>query len=305
MSLHEAPEGVVAQVPDCDPVLRSIVPKPRDIGAFEVRRVLPAIEQRSVGPFVFFDQMGPTAFQNDEFLDVRPHPHIGLSTITWMIEGEILHRDSLGYVKVIRPGEVNWMTAGSGIVHSERTPPEGRVNGARVYGIQTWIALPRSQEEIAPSFQHYAAGDIPWIRQDGATIGLIVGSAWGATSPVVTPWETLYADIAISDGASLDLPVETEERALYLLSGDLKIAGTVFEPGRMVVLKPGHPVTVSARGAVRMMLCGGAPLDGPRHMYRNFVSSRRERIDQAKADWQEGRFDPVPEETDFIPLPRA
>ncbi|MDF1749354.1 MAG: pirin family protein, partial [Alphaproteobacteria bacterium] len=263
MSRLDAAKCTEESVPDCAPVDFVLVPKPKDIGAFSVRRVLPAAERRSVGPFVFFDQMGPAVFENDTYLDVRPHPHIGLSTITWMIEGEIMHRDSLGYVQRIRPGEVNWMTAGSGIVHSERTPDEGRQPGGRLYGIQTWIALPKDQEEIDPSFQHYAATDIPWIDGPGYRIGLIVGDAWGESSPVETPSETLYADISMEEGATVDLPTATEERAVYILSGAIDIAGTVFESGRMVVLHTGVSVSVTAEEESRLMLCGGERLDGP------------------------------------------
>lgn len=287
----------------CDPVDLVIEPKARDIGAFDVRRVLPVAKRRSVGPFVFFDQMGPTAFEAGKYLDVRPHPHIGLSTITWLIEGEITHRDSLGYVAPIRPGEVNWMTAGSGIVHSERSPDGERRAGARLYGIQTWVALPADRQEIEPTFQHYEANEIPWIDSDGARIGLIVGSAWGKTSPVETQSETLYADISLSADASLSLPTETEERAVYILEGAIEIAGTEFEAGRMLVFHAGAPVTLHAPKAARLMLCGGAPLDGPREMFWNFVSTSKERIELAKEDWKEGRFDPVPGETEFIPLP--
>jgi redox-sensitive bicupin YhaK (pirin superfamily) len=303
VSRLDAAKCVQVAVPDCAPVDCVLVPKAKDIGAFSVRRVLPAAERRSVGPFVFFDQMGPAVFENDTYLDVRPHPHIGLSTITWLIEGEILHRDSLGYVQPIRPGEVNWMTAGSGIVHSERTPDASRHADSKIYGIQTWIALPKDQEEIDPSFQHYAATDIPWIDGPGYRIGLIVGDAWGHSSPVETPSETLYADISMEADATVDLPTATEERAVYILSGSIEIAGTVFDSDRMVVLHTGVSVSVTAQENTRLMLCGGAPLDGPRHMFWNFVSSRKDRIDQAKTDWQEGRFAPVTGEVDFIPLP--
>lgn len=284
-------------------VKTTITPKSKDIGAFEVRRTLPDVAARSVGPFVFFDQMGPATFANDHFMDVRPHPHIGLSTITWMLEGEIMHRDSLGYVQPIRPGEVNWMTAGSGIVHSERSPDSQRVNGARVFGIQTWVALPKPQEEVAPSFHHYTADEIPWIEGDGARVALIIGEAWGKKSPVTTHWDTLYADISLQAGATISLPHETEERALYILSGSVRIDGTAFDAGQMLVLTSGTKVDVSAGANARLMLCGGAALDGPRHMYWNFVSSSKDRVEQAKDDWREGRFAEVPGETEFIPLP--
>jgi redox-sensitive bicupin YhaK (pirin superfamily) len=303
MSIFEAPQSACDQVDGCDPVVVVITPKAKDIGAFEVRRTLPSIERRSVGPFVFFDEMGPAELADGNYLDVRPHPHIGLSTITWLLEGEIMHRDSLGYVQPIRPGEVNWMTAGSGIVHSERTPEELRVPGSPVHGIQTWVALPKDMEECDPAFVHYAADAIPRVEDDGAIIRVIIGAAWGARSPVETPSETLYADISLSDGASVTLPGETVEKAVYILSGAIEIAGTRFESGRMAVLRDGAEVAVSAVGDTRIMLCGGAPLDGPRHMLWNFVSSSKERIERAKDDWKAGRFTPVPDDDEFIPLP--
>lgn len=302
MSHHDAPE------PDSHgdegrPVDLVIDPKTRNIGVFEVRRVLPVAQRRSVGPFVFFDQMGPTSFRNGQYLDIGPHPHIGLSTITWLTEGDILHRDSLGNIQAIRPGEVNWMTAGAGIVHSERSPDSERHDGARVAGIQAWIALPEAEQECDPSFQHYAASEIPWLDRQDIRAALIAGSAWGLTSPVVTPTETLYADIALSAGASLDLPHRTPERALYGLSGDFRLNGTTFGPGRMIVLKSGMPVTVTSATGARLMLCGGAPLDKPRHMYWNFVSTSKDRIETAKRDWSEGKFAAIPGEGPVIPLP--
>ena len=303
MSAHTDSAADLELSTACPSVTATIKPKSKDIGAFDVRRALPDVAARSVGPFVFFDQMGPAAFKDDHFLDVRPHPHIGLSTITWMLEGEIMHRDSLGYVQAIRPGEVNWMTAGSGIVHSERSPEAERVNGKKVFGIQTWVALPKEHEEMDPSFQHYTADQIPWIEGDGAKVALIIGEAWGQKSPVATMWETLYADIALNAGATITLPRETEERAIYILSGCVRVDNTDFESGQMLVLRPGADIDVLAGTDARMMLCGGAALDGPRHMYWNFVSSSKERIEQAKEDWREGRFAKVPGETEFIPLP--
>lgn len=293
----------VEDVTACPSVTAIITPKAKDIGAFSVRRALPDIAARSVGPFVFFDQMGPAAFKDDHFLDVRPHPHIGLSTITWMIEGEIMHRDSLGYVQPIRPGEVNWMTAGSGIVHSERSPDAERENGKRVFGIQTWVALPKEHEEMDPSFQHYTTDQIPWIEGDGTKVALVIGEAWGAKSQVKTMWDTLYADITLDAGATVALPQETEERAIYVLSGSVMIDGTEFPSGHMLVLRSGRAIDVTAGKAARLMLCGGAALDGPRHMYWNFVSSSKDRIEQAKDDWRNDRFAKVPGETEFIPLP--
>lgn len=303
MSHHDAPEPD-CHGDDCHPVDLVIEPKIRNIGAFEVRRVLPAAQRRSVGPFVFFDQMGPTTFENGQYLDVGPHPHIGLSTITWLTEGEILHRDSLGSVQAIRPGDVNWMTAGSGVVHSERSPDSERREGARVAGIQAWVALPEADQECTPSFQHYPAHEIPWIDRPDVRAALIVGHAWGLESPVATPTETLYADIDLSAGATLQLPDETPERAIYGLEGDFQLNGTVFASGQMLVLKPGVSVAVTAGPAgARMMLCGGEPLDGPRHMYWNFVSTSKTRIEEAKRDWSQGNFGSIPGEGPVIPLP--
>jgi redox-sensitive bicupin YhaK (pirin superfamily) len=281
-----------------------IVPKTRDLGeGFEVRRVLPAIEKRAVGPFVFFDQMGPTRLAPGKGLDVRPHPHIGLATITYLFEGEILHRDSLGTVQAIRPGEVNWMTAGRGIVHSERSPPELRPAGPRLFGIQAWIGLPQAHEEAEPAFVHHAAADLPMIEARGARVRLIAGTLSGRSSPVAVFSPMVYADAALEPGAAFDFPAEHEDRAVYIATGAIEIAGTRRESGRMVVLAPGETVTLSAPVDARVLLLGGAPLDGHRHLWWNFVSSRKERIEQAKAEWHQGRFPPVPGETEFIPLP--
>lgn len=303
MSAHSSqPDDIEISVA-CPSVKTTIVPKSKNIGAFDVRRALPDPAARAVGPFVFFDQMGPAAFKDNNFLDVRPHPHIGLSTITWMLEGEIMHRDSLGYVQPIRPGEVNWMTAGSGIVHSERSPDTERVNGKSVFGLQTWVALPKAHEEIDPSFQHYTADQIPYIEGDGKKVALIIGEAWGAKSQVETLWDTLYADIALDSGATITVPKDTEERAIYVLSGSAILDGNRFEAGQMLVLRSGCPIDVKAGSDAHIMLCGGAALDGPRHIYWNFVSSSKDRIEQAKEDWHEGRFAKVPGETEWIPLP--
>jgi len=292
----------------CNPVETVVVPKAKDIGSFEVRRALPAAECRAAGPFVFLDQMGPAEIGPENPRDVRPHPHIGLSTVTWMLEGEIMHRDSLGYAQVIRPGEVNWMTAGRGIVHSERTPDDQRDERRPLLGVQAWLALPADKQEIDPAFQHIAADCFPIIERDGATIHLIAGSGWGETSPVTLHSETFYAQVDLEPGAAVDVPSDVAERALYLLDGEIEIAGERFEPGRLIVFKPGVAVSVSGAAASRMMLLGGEPLDGPkdrpRHMYWNFVSTSKERIEQAKEDWREGRFDKVVgDEDEFIPLP--
>ena len=282
-----------------------IVPRSSDLGdGFVVQRALPSVERRMVGPFVFFDQMGPTVMTAGKGLDVRPHPHIGLATVTYMFAGEILHRDSLGSVQAIRPGAVNWMTAGSGIVHSERTPPELRPVDAPAFGIQSWVALPRQHEETAPAFVHHAQETLPVLDADGAHVRLVAGSLHGADSPVQTFSAMFYADATLQAGARLDMPAEHEERAAYVVEGALCIGRQDFPAGRLVVLKRGRAVTLQGgESGARLMLLGGEPLDGPRHVWWNFVSSSRERIEQAKADWRAGRFASVPGETEFIPLP--
>jgi hypothetical protein len=282
-----------------------IVPRTSDLGGgFIVQRALPSARKRMVGPFVFFDQMGPTVLTSGNGLDVRPHPHIGLATVTYVFAGEILHRDSLGSVQAIRPGAVNWMTAGRGIVHSERTPPELRAVDAPLFGIQSWVALPERHEETAPSFAHHAAADLPVIEAEGKRVRLIAGSLYGERAAVETFSEMFYADVTLDTDATIEVPATHEERAVYIVEGVVHLAGERFDPGRLVVLKPGRAVAFCAKASrARVMLLGGEPMDGPRHVWWNFVSSSRERIEQAKADWQGGRFDPVPGETEFIPLP--
>ncbi|MDJ0947765.1 MAG: pirin family protein [Alphaproteobacteria bacterium] len=280
-----------------------IEPRARDLGGFEVRRVLPSPRRRLVGPFIFFDEMGPAIFPAGEGIDVRPHPHIGLATVTYLFEGEILHRDSLGFVQPIQPGAVNWMTAGSGIVHSERTGPEARAREARVHGIQSWIALPTEDEEAEPGFYHHPAETLPAIEREGAHLRLIAGAAYGARSPVATFSETFYLEADLDAGATLALPDEYAERAVYVVAGEVTVAGERFGPGRMVVFAPDRSVEIAAEAASKVMLLGGAPLDGKRHIWWNFVSSDPARIEQAKADWKGGQFAKVPGETEFIPLP--
>lgn len=292
-----------AKVEGCDAVEFVITPKTKDLGGFDVRRVLPALEKRSVGPFVFFDQMGPAVFPAGEGISVRPHPHIGLSTLTWLFEGEIMHRDSLGYVQPIRPGEVNWMTAGFGIVHSERTPAELLGQERKLFGLQVWMALPQDLEETAPSFQHVAAGDIPSFEKGGIKLSLVAGKGWNMASPVTVHSETLYVDVEAAEGAVLTLPADHEERAVYPVRGSVEIGGARFEAGTMTVLKPGQSVDVSSPESAHYVVIGGAPIDGKRHLFWNFVSSRPERIEQAKDDWREGRFASVPGDDEFIPLP--
>lgn len=288
------------------PVDAVIVPPVRDLGdGFTVRRALPSPKRRMVGPFIFLDQMGPAAFTGTEALDVRPHPHIGLATVTYLIEGEIMHRDSLGSLQAIRPGEVNWMTAGQGIVHSERTPDAQRGVGGSLFGLQTWLALPTQHEETAPTFSHYSADQIPVASDQGATLTLIAGSSDGLVSPVKTFSAMIYADLVLAPGARYAFRAEHIERAVYVVSGDLRVAGQegTFGPAQLVVLKPGAEVVLGSEQGARLMLVGGEPFAEKRYVYWNFVSSRTERIEQAKQDWREGRFPPVPGDDEFIPLP--
>jgi hypothetical protein len=282
----------------------AIQPRTRDLGdGFNVRRVLPFSKRRALGPFVFFDHMGPTAFTPGKGLDVRPHPHIGLATVTYLFEGEIMHRDSIGSVQAIRPGAINWMTAGSGIVHSERTPQELRPHGSPIHGIQLWVGLPLGQEEVAPDFTHYPAASLPEVTRDGAKIRVMMGEVFGARSPVKTLSELFYADIDLAAGATLDLPADHAERGLYIVSGALTLDGQSFAEHQLLVLHEGIATKVTAEQPTRVLYLGGAKLEGERHIWWNLVSSSQERIEQAKADWKAGRFAKVPGETEFIPLP--
>jgi redox-sensitive bicupin YhaK (pirin superfamily) len=279
-----------------------IVPRIRELGdGFQVRRALPSAQRRSVGPFVFFDQMGPVRLEPGHGLDVRPHPHIGLATVTYLFEGEILHRDSLGSVQPIRPGEVNWMTAGRGIVHSERTAPELRAAGPRLSGLQVWVGLPREDEETEPQFAHHEG--LPVMEDNGVTVRCILGDVLGMSSPVATRSPTLYADISLTAGRRIALPSEPDERAIYIVEGIVEIAGRTYGVGEMLVFETGVEVLVASHTGARFMVFGGAPLDGPRFVWWNFVSSREDRIRQAAEDWRTGRFPAVPGETEFIPLP--
>ena len=285
------------------PIETVIVPRARDLGDFEVRRALPSSKKQMIGPFIFFDQMGPAEFLLGRGMDVRPHPHIGLATVTYLFRGEIAHKDSLGTDLQIRPGEVNWMTAGKGIAHSERTPPDHRDGHEELFGIQAWVALPRHDEERDPDFSHHEKAALPLISAEGKDVRLIAGSLYGESSPVPTFSDMFYADCALEPGASLPLECEHEERGLYLVDGALEIAGTRFEAGQLLVFHPGDEVTLRAVTPARFMLLGGEPMDGPRYIWWNFVASTKDRIEQAKADWKAGRFRPVPNDDEFIPLP--
>jgi redox-sensitive bicupin YhaK (pirin superfamily) len=275
----------------------------RDIGSFSVRRALPSLPRQMVGPFIFFDHMGPVTLGPGEGMDVRPHPHIGLATVTYLFEGEILHRDSLGSLQPIRPGDVNWMVAGRGIAHSERTPDALRASGTRMHGIQTWVALPAADEEMAPAFDHHPKATLPVIDLPGATVRVIAGHAFGERSPVAVRSATLYAAAELAPGARIELPPEHEERAVYVVEGSVRVDGERVEPGQMAVLASGGTAAVDADTPAIAMLVGGAKMDGPRFIWWNFVSSSRSRIEQAKADWREERFAAVPGETERIPLP--
>jgi redox-sensitive bicupin YhaK (pirin superfamily) len=303
MSFFPGQDPRPGDAPACDAIERVIVPRTSDIGGFSVRRALPSAQRRMVGPFIFLDHMGPAEFRSGQGIDVRPHPHIGLATVTYLFDGQIMHRDSLGSVAAITPGAVNWMTAGRGIAHSERTAPDHRVAGEPLHGLQCWVALPVAQEEGAPDFVHHGAHELPTETHEGKTIRVVAGKFLGLTSPVVPGWDTLFADAALEAGAKLPLDAETEERAIYLVSGEVDIAGDRFEAGRLLVFKPGDQITVTALTPARLAVVGGAAMDGPRHIWWNFVSSRQDRIEQAKADWKAGRFDAVPGESEFIPLP--
>jgi redox-sensitive bicupin YhaK (pirin superfamily) len=277
-------------------------PQNKDLGGgLTVRRLLPSAARQAVGPFLFFDHFGPITAQPGDIHDVRPHPHIGLATVTYLFEGAMVHRDSTGTVQRIEPGAINWMTAGRGIAHSERTPDDLRAIVHRSHGLQLWAALPTADEEVEPQFLHTPAAAIPALEIGGARLRVLVGSAFGATSPVAVRSPTLVLDIALSAGDAFPLPL-ADERAVYVVDGDAQLDGEDIPPGRMLVLEAGEEPMLSADADARVVLVGGAPL-GPRHIWWNFVSSRRERIVQAADDWAAQRFAPVPGETEFIPLP--
>jgi len=278
-------------------------PRLHDLGGFTVGRVLPNAKCRSVGPFVFFDHIGPAVLGGEHPVAVRPHPHIGLATVTYLWEGSMMHCDSLGSVQEINPGDVNWMTAGRGIAHSERTPERLRGIDHPFHGLQTWVALPREHEEIEPSFAHHPKATLPVIALPGIRMTVVAGHAFGQRSPVRVLSETLYVSIDLEAGATLQIPAEHIERALYPVSGDLQLDGDSLPLNTLALLDPGSEPVLHATGAARVMLLGGAPPDGPRIVWWNFVASTRERIEQAKSDWREGRFAAVPGETESIPLP--
>ncbi len=287
-----------------------IVPRARDIGGFEVRRALPAPQRQMVGPFIFFDQMGPAEFLTGQGIDVRPHPHIGLATVTYLYRGEFQHRDSLGSNQIIRPGAVNWMVAGRGVTHSERTSEETRRGPHPLFGVQTWVALPKDAEETAPRFEHHGREALPTAEAEGAQLRLILGSAYGMRAPATVFSDTFYVDAVLAAGARLPLPEDHEDRGVYVIEGEVEMAGETFAAGRMMVFRPGDKIALKAgpQGA-RLLLLGGATLEGPRFIWWNFVASSLEKIDAAKeawrmADWGQGRFDLPPDDrAEFIPAP--
>lgn len=301
--------------PDCpgtpaEAIETLIIPRARDIGGFEVRRALPAPKRQMVGPFIFFDEMGPAEFVTGAGIDVRPHPHIGLATVTYLFKGEFQHRDSLGSNQMIRPGEVNWMVSGRGVTHSERTSVETRRRSHELFGIQTWVALPEAEEDAPASFEHQGAEALPLIEDGGVSLRLVLGTGWGARAPVKVFSETFYAHAEMKPGSWMPLPDDHEDRGLYVVSGSVEVAGQVFEANRMMVFRPGDRITVKAgpQGA-RIMALGGATLGGPRYVWWNFVASSQEKIEAAKAawkegDWEHGRFQlPPGDDAEFIPAP--
>ena len=306
MSWHPCPDPVPGDAASVDAIRTVVTPRAVDLGEMEVRRALPSKAGQMVGPFIFFDQMGPAEFLTDEGIDVRPHPHINLATLTYLFEGEIRHRDSLGTDMAITPGAVNWMRAGKGIVHSERTSDEKKASGQRLFGLQTWLASPADAEECAPDFIHYGADALPMLDDEGIAMRLIAGEAHGLRSPLRPMSETLYADVTLARGARFPVEPGYVERAIYTVGGEIEVSGQTYVPGQLLILYPGEAVTVTAASDARFVVCGGEPMDGPRYIWWNFVSSRRERIEQAQEEWRTGRFETVPGDAEeFIPLPEA
>ncbi len=293
-----------------DAIETLIIPRARDLGSFEVRRALPAPKRQMVGPFIFFDQAGPAEFVTGQGVDVRPHPQIGLGTVTYLYRGEFQHRDSIGSNRLILPGAVNWMVAGRGVTHSERTSEATRKAPHSLFGIQTWVALPEKDEDMAPVFEHHGKEALPEFDAEGVNLRLILGRAYGETAPAKVFSDTFYADVRMRPGALLPLPDDHEDRGLYITVGSIRIAGQEFEAGRMIIFRPGDKITVAAgeRGA-RLMILGGATLEGPRYIFWNFVSSSKEKLEEAKRQWRrgewgEGLFDLPPDDrTGFIPMP--
>jgi redox-sensitive bicupin YhaK (pirin superfamily) len=288
------------------PVEHVILPPVRDLGdGFKVRRALPSAQRRMVGPFIFLDHFGPVVFRAGDGPNIQPHPHIGLSTLTYLLEGEMVHRDSVGSIETIRPGDVNWMTAGSGIVHSERSPAKFQIQGGTMFGQQIWVALPKALEEMQPGFSHHVEGTLPWIEADGASLTVVAGEAFGERSPVPVFSDLMYVDVVLKPGARLQVPAQHIERAMFIVSGEVDVEGQtgVFGEAQFVVFKPGAEIVLQACGTAHLMLVGGEPFPEKRHIYWNFVSRTKDRIEQAKDDWRHGRFPGIAGETEFIPLP--
>lgn len=305
MSYFAAQEPACHHQHDNHPIEFDIIPRSVDLGGFEVRRVLPNSQKRMVGPFIFWDQAGPADFLIGQGIDVRPHPHICLSTMTYLFTGSLLHRDTLGSEQIISPGDVNLMTAGSGIAHSERTPVNVRQQSHHFFGIQCWLALPKQREEVAPDFKHYSKTSLPLHHEKGIALHVVVGSFLGLASPVITESAALFVDCKLSPGTRFSIPATTEERALYLLSGNIVIDGVEYHPSRMLVLKPAQAIECCAKEEeAHFIILGGDALDGDRYIWWNFVASTKERIEQAKVDWQTGKFGRIPgDDKEFIPLP--
>jgi redox-sensitive bicupin YhaK (pirin superfamily) len=293
-----------------DSIETLIIPRSRDLGDFEVRRALPSPKRQMVGPFIFFDQAGPAEFLTGQGVDVRPHPHIGLGTVTYLYRGDFHHRDSIGTDQIILPGALNWMVAGRGVTHSERTSAQGRSGPHSLYGIQTWVALPEAQEDMAPSFEHHGKATLPVIKGDGIELRLILGNAYGQRAPATIYSDTFYADVMLAPRALFPMPDDHEDRGIYITEGSITIAGQDFEAGRMMVFRPGDKISVAAgESGARLMILGGATLNGPRYVWWNFVASSRERIEEAKKQWRreewgKGLFDlPETDRAEHIPLP--
>lgn len=310
MSWNPAIEPKCPSAGEIDSIETLIIPRARDLGGFEVRRALPAPKRQMVGPFIFFDQMGPAEFLTGNGIDVRPHPHIGLATVTYLYKAEFQHRDSLGTNQMIYPGELNWMVAGNGVTHSERTSLETRKAPSNLFGIQTWVALPDDDEESDPAFEHFGKEALPFFEGEGKQVRLILGNAWGEEAPASTFSEMFYADVVLEPGSKIPLPDNHEDRGIYVTSGSVSIAGQTFDTGQMMVFRPGDQITVTAgeQGA-RLMLLGGETLNGPRYVWWNFVASSQDKIEAAKeawarGDWKDGRFSLPPDDREeFIPLP--
>jgi redox-sensitive bicupin YhaK (pirin superfamily) len=310
MSWNPALEPACPDEVSIDSIETLIVPRSRDLGGFEVRRALPAPKRQMAGPFIFFDQVGPAELLTGQGIDVRPHPHIGLGTVTYLYRGDFHHQDSTGADQMIHPGAVNWMVAGRGVTHSERTTPEGRSGPQSLLGVQTWVALPESHEDAAPSFEHHGKESLPVIEDRGVSVRLILGRAYGENAPATMFSDTFYADVALEAGRLLPMPDDHEDRGIYIIEGSILIAGQEFSASQMMVFRPGDKITVAAgsRGA-RLMILGGATFGGPRYIWWNFVASSQERIEEAKAQWRaqnwgEGRFDlPINDRNEHIPLP--